>query len=191
MSVETGKVCCNCRHNIRSYDKKNNMIVCHCEVHSQYLSYMEVMEGSCRHWAKEKEVKVMEKRKFEYEKGLCENAIMSAYTRGLAEGLNEAWECAKKLRKMEQPELIRIFKDKEKKMRLMGACNVIFADLTAAEAISEIKKYEEKQNEKDLQVKAIVNGNCMMCGKELSGDKIFFCEECEKKELDNENKDNT
>ena len=57
MSVETKKVCCNCRHNIRSHDEEYNMIVCHCEVHNKYLSYMAVMGNSCRHWAKEKEVK--------------------------------------------------------------------------------------------------------------------------------------
>ena len=98
----------------------------------------------------------MEKKEFNYEKSLCENAIMSAYNRGLAEGRNEAWECAKKLRRMEQPELVKIFKDKEKKMRLMGACNVIFTDLTAAETISEIKRYEEKQVEER---------NCSNCGQ--------------------------
>lgn len=27
----------------------------------------------------------------------------------------------------------------------------------------------------------VCNGNCARCGKPLSGDRIFFCEECEKK----------
>lgn len=31
------------------------------------------------------------------------------------------------------------------------------------------------------EIKIIVNGNCMLCGKELKGDEIFFCKKCEKK----------
>lgn len=54
MSAETGKVCCNCRHCIRSRDKKYGIIVCRCEIHDKHLSYASVMESSCRHWAKER-----------------------------------------------------------------------------------------------------------------------------------------
>ena len=54
MSEANGKVCCNCRHNIRSYNREYNQIVCHCEIKHEYLSYIQVMEGWCRHWAKEK-----------------------------------------------------------------------------------------------------------------------------------------
>ena len=57
MSVENGKVCCNCRHCIRSRDQKYNIIVCRCEVHGRYLSYSSVMEGWCRRWSREKEGK--------------------------------------------------------------------------------------------------------------------------------------
>lgn len=35
---------------------------------------------------------------------------------------------------------------------------------------------------KNLKFKVIVNGNCMMCGKPLSGERIFLCETCEKPE---------
>ena len=43
MSVETGKVCCNCRHCIRNRDEKYDMTVCRCEKYDRYLSYAEIM----------------------------------------------------------------------------------------------------------------------------------------------------
>lgn len=55
MSVENGKVCCNCRHNIRVKDEKDNMTRCYCEIRDYNMSYAQVMEGWCRRWAKEKE----------------------------------------------------------------------------------------------------------------------------------------
>ena len=56
MSAENGKVCCNCRHCIRSHDEKYGIVVCRCEKYdNRYLSYAEVMAGWCRHWAKEQE----------------------------------------------------------------------------------------------------------------------------------------
>lgn len=54
MSAENGKVCCNCRHCIRSHDKKYDITVCRCEISKTYLSYAEIMGSWCRHWAKEK-----------------------------------------------------------------------------------------------------------------------------------------
>lgn len=57
MSAENGKVCCNCRHCKRTQNEDAD-IKCHCEAdNNRYLSYFEIMEGWCRHWAKEKEVK--------------------------------------------------------------------------------------------------------------------------------------
>jgi len=35
---------------------------------------------------------------------------------------------------------------------------------------------------KNLGIKVIVNGNCMICGKPLDNGRIFLCETCEKKE---------
>ena len=55
MSVENGKVCCNCRHCIRSEDQKYNIIVCRCEVFGRYLSYADVMASCCERWEKKKE----------------------------------------------------------------------------------------------------------------------------------------
>lgn len=52
MSVENGKVCCNCRHNIRHWD--NDYCHCECEVTKEYLGYVTVMSYWCRQWAKER-----------------------------------------------------------------------------------------------------------------------------------------
>lgn len=32
-----------------------------------------------------------------------------------------------------------------------------------------------------IKFRIIVNGNCMICGKELNEDRFFICEECSKK----------
>lgn len=56
MSVENNKVCCNCRHNIRSEDQ-DGVIRCTCEITGKRMGYVWVMEGWCRHWSKEKVVK--------------------------------------------------------------------------------------------------------------------------------------
>lgn len=50
MSEENGKVCCNCRHCIRSRDEKYKMTICTCEITNRYLSYAQVMQGWCKHW---------------------------------------------------------------------------------------------------------------------------------------------
>lgn len=54
MSAENGKVCCNCRHCIRSHDEKYDITVCRCEKYDRYLSYAEIMGGWCKAWKKEK-----------------------------------------------------------------------------------------------------------------------------------------
>ena len=55
MSVENGKVCCNCRHCIRVRNEETLYTECHCEISGVYLSYQSVMGDWCRHWAKEQE----------------------------------------------------------------------------------------------------------------------------------------
>ena len=55
MSVENGKVCCNCRHCIRSRDEKYGTVMCICDVFNMYMTYAEVMDRWCRHWAKERD----------------------------------------------------------------------------------------------------------------------------------------
>lgn len=52
MSVENGKVCCNCRHCKRIPQK--DYVECRCEIDDRYLRYTEVMTGWCRHWSKDK-----------------------------------------------------------------------------------------------------------------------------------------
>ena len=55
MSAENGKVCCNCRHCNRVKDEKYNVTICRCNIYNRYMSYAQVMEGWCKHWAEEKE----------------------------------------------------------------------------------------------------------------------------------------
>lgn len=52
MSVETGKVCCNCRHNIRTQEKDH--IRCNCDIDNHYIGYVACMEHWCKHWATDK-----------------------------------------------------------------------------------------------------------------------------------------
>lgn len=54
MSEENGKVCCNCRHNIRTGGIEK---VCHCELDGHRIGYIECMTGWCRRWAEERAVK--------------------------------------------------------------------------------------------------------------------------------------
>ena len=42
----------------------------------------------------------------------------------------------------------------------------------------------DMRERKDFQV--IVNGNCTKCGKPLSGNRIFICEECEEQSKESE-----
>lgn len=42
----------------------------------------------------------------------------------------------------------------------------------------------DMRERKDFQV--IVNGNCAKCGKPLSGNRIFICEECEEQSKESE-----
>lgn len=55
MSVENGKVCCNCRHCKRIIKEHGKRIECRCDRDNAYLTYMNVMSYWCRHWAKERE----------------------------------------------------------------------------------------------------------------------------------------
>lgn len=40
---------------------------------------------------------------------------------------------------------------------------------------------EKRISKHDLKAKIIVNGNCMICGRLLTGNNLFICEECQKK----------
>lgn len=52
MSEENGKVCCNCRHNNRKWT--DGKCECKCGISGDWLSYLRVMTGWCKHWAKER-----------------------------------------------------------------------------------------------------------------------------------------
>ena len=56
MSEQNGKVCCNCRHNIRKWQKEYDREICrcYCEVYEIFMAYTDVMTGWCRHWSKDK-----------------------------------------------------------------------------------------------------------------------------------------
>ena len=65
MSEANGKVCCNCRNNIRIKESDGH-IKCTCKYFNGYMGYDQVMSGWCRHWAREKEQK----------NETCENCIL-------------------------------------------------------------------------------------------------------------------
>ena len=50
--MSESRVCCNCRHNIRTGEVTN--VECHCEIDGAWLSYLTVMTHWCRRWAKDK-----------------------------------------------------------------------------------------------------------------------------------------
>lgn len=56
MSSENNKICCNCRHNIRT--GKIPDIECHCDIDGHYIGYIACFEHWCRHWTKDKESEV-------------------------------------------------------------------------------------------------------------------------------------
>ena len=46
-----GKVCCNCRHCIRT--ELGDSIQCHCDISGERQGYLTVMTYWCRHWSRE------------------------------------------------------------------------------------------------------------------------------------------
>ena len=53
MSVENGKVCCNCGHNIRTGEIGD--IECHCDIDGSYIGIVQCLTYWCRRWARDKE----------------------------------------------------------------------------------------------------------------------------------------
>ena len=53
MSEQNGKVCANCRHCKRLFGSRG--CKCMCDIDEHRMSYVQVMTGWCRHWAKDKE----------------------------------------------------------------------------------------------------------------------------------------
>lgn len=52
MSFENGKVCCNCRHDIRTKDKGGD-IKTTCDIDGSYIGYVKCMTFSCRRWSED------------------------------------------------------------------------------------------------------------------------------------------
>ena len=54
MSAENGKVCCNCRHNIRfAHNNDVTDIRCYCRITHKPIDYVQGMTHWCRHWSKD------------------------------------------------------------------------------------------------------------------------------------------
>lgn len=53
MTVDNGRVCCNCNHCKRTEDDAYGIVLVHCDAHHVYLSYADVMAGSCERWKPE------------------------------------------------------------------------------------------------------------------------------------------
>ena len=51
MSEKNGKVCCNCRHNIRTLNCTDWSVKLNCEIDGHYIGYNECMTGWCRRWS--------------------------------------------------------------------------------------------------------------------------------------------
>ena len=47
--MSENRICCNCRHNIRT--GKPGKVTCNCEIDDHYINYVECMTGWCRRWA--------------------------------------------------------------------------------------------------------------------------------------------
>ena len=47
------RVCCNCRHNIRTGEPGN--VQNHCDIDGSNIGYVQCMEGWCRRWASDKD----------------------------------------------------------------------------------------------------------------------------------------
>jgi hypothetical protein len=94
------------------------------------------------------------------------------YKDGLEDGRMEAWECARKISNMTMDECEKIFGE----YRYLAT---ILPNVSASEAIAIIKEYEDKQKHKNIvsripRAKIITNGNCLICGKELSKNRLFL-----------------
>lgn len=48
----------------------------------------------------------------------------------------------------------------------------------------EYREVYKQAEQEERRAVIIVNGNCVICGKPLSGNRLFLCEECEEKEKD-------
>lgn len=93
MTEENGKVCCNCRHNIRTGEKNN--IECHCDIDGSWLSYTTVMTYSCKYWSRDRaereNIFVDVYELFEVDNSFHDAVICLAYSFGI--GIAKVLEC--------------------------------------------------------------------------------------------------
>ena len=52
------KVCCNCKHNIRTGEVPH--IQCHCDIDDTYIGYVTCMTYRCKRWARDRKLDDME-----------------------------------------------------------------------------------------------------------------------------------
>ena len=76
----------------------------------------------------------------------CANQMQEIYEKGL----NDAWECARKMAHMNPDERVNIFGISNNSY---GNQRDVFLELSAFEAIDKIKEYENKQNNKEKDIK--------------------------------------
>ncbi len=53
-------------------------------------------------------------------------------------------------------------------------------DMCDAMCDNNVPEHKAGKMKAGYEVKVVVRGNCMLCGKKLT-DSLFFCKECEKK----------
>ena len=53
------KVCCNCKHNIRTGEVPH--IQCHCDIDNHYIGYVDCMTYRCKRWVRTKKFDDVEK----------------------------------------------------------------------------------------------------------------------------------
>lgn len=79
-----------------------------------------------------------------------EETVEDIYRKGFENGLEQAWECARKIYKMTAKEVIAIF----------GGCS-LWVDYSASEAIAKIKEYEGRTTRQSIiksQLEDIITG---------------------------------
>lgn len=115
-----------------------------------------------------------------YNQGYKQGSIDAVENGGSKEkyeqGLNDAWECAKKLRHMDYSMLYKVFDNKVIKHAIQReGLNAVFEKYSASEAIAKIKEYEETQN---TCTDCIIKDSCETAKNGLS---VTMCEQKQNK----------
>lgn len=86
-----------------------------------------------------------------YKSVVIPRVAQEARKEGYEEGLNNAWECAKKLRHMDYSMLYKVFDGDNVVIHgiQMKGLEAVFEKYSASEAMAKIKEYEEKQKQTD------------------------------------------